>query len=254
MTTESEVPTGAGTEIVAPEPQQENPEVAAPESAEEQQPQEDADPLKAAEKRLEKERQNFQRRIDRKHAQAVEAAERARVLEARLQQYEQQRQPETPPQADVEAIAAKKAEEIASHRELSRRVQDVLSKGSALPEFQAHCNTAIEELGLLDAKGQPTPLLSVFLEADAPHEVFDHIGKNPEVAAQFDGLTPTQAARRLAKLEAEIAQAKAPKTSAAPKPLKPVTGNSSSDPDPSQMTDKQFAEWRRKQIEARYAR
>lgn len=251
MTTEAEVSPGAETEIIAPEQQLETTPEAAPETDPSEQQPEVKDPVKELETRLKTERANFDRRISRKHAEFAREKARADQFEQQLARH--QTDPAETPAVDVEALAAQKAEQITAQRELSRRVQDVLSKGSALPEFSAHCSTAIEELGLLDGKGQPTAMLSVFLEADTPHEVLDHIGKNPEVAAQFDGLTPTQAARRLVKLEAELAAAKAPKVSAAPKPLKPVGGSAGGEPDPSAMTDKQFAEWRRQQIAARRA-
>lgn len=247
MTTETNVAPGEATEINTPV-EAEIPETTAPETDPPEQPQEtEAEKEAKAIKAL-------QRRIDKRTRDLYAERAQREQLEREVAALRQPADPAETPTVDVDALAERKAAQLVEQQRLQNKVQDTLAKGRKLEGFDAACNAAIEELGLLGSKGQPTPLLAVFLEADAPHEVLYHIGKNPEVADEFSGLTPTQAARRLAKLETELAAAKAPKVSAAPKPISPVPGNSAgSDPDPSQMTDAQFAAWRKKQIAARRA-
>lgn len=246
MTEETNVAPGEATEITSPV-EAETPEITAPETEKTEQP---------AETEAEKEAKAIkalQRRIDKRTRDLyAERAQRER-LEQEVAALRQPKDPAETPEVDVEALAAQKAEQIAEQRELARKVNDTLSKGKALEGFDAACNAAIEELGLLNPKGQPTPLLKVFLEADAPHEVLYHIGRNPDVASEFEGLTPTQAARRIVKLEAEIAKAKAPQVSTAPKPLSPITPTAKTEGYSPGMSDKEFAEMRRRQIAARRA-
>jgi hypothetical protein len=247
MTTEAEVSPGVETEIHTPVAA-ETPEITAPETQVETQ----AEP-ESEEDKGDKAIKAMQKRIDRRTRDLYAERAQREQLEREVAALRQPKDPAETTEVDVEALATKKAAEIAEQRDISQRVQSMLANGKALEGFEGAVSTAVEDLGLLDSKGKPTALLKVFLEADAPHEVLYHLGRNPDVAGEFDGLTPTQAARRLAKLEVELEKAKAPKVSAAPKPLKPVNGGSTSEPDPSAMTDKQFAAWRKQQIAARRA-
>lgn len=249
MTTENVVSPGAETENTAPDIV-ENQDLTTPETSEEA-PQQAAeeDPLKAAEKRLEKERANFQRRIDRKHAQAVEAAERARVLEQRLQQYESEKPEKS--EVDVETLAQTRARELLEQQTLQRKVRDVLEKGKAIEGFDVAASAAIEELGLVDNNMRPTAHLSALLDTDAPHELLAFIGTHPEVTDSLHGLSPSQFAYRLARVETQMREAKQPQRSKAPQPLKTVAPQASS----SELSDDlPMSEWvkrREEQIKKR---
>jgi hypothetical protein len=67
-------------------------------------------------------------------------------------------------------------------------------------------------------------------------------------------MSPVQAGRAVALLEAKLAQQKAqakPEPSKVPAPIEAPRGQGRVTKDPSEMTDKEFAEWRRAQIKAR---
>lgn len=93
--------------------------------------------------------------------------------------------------------------------------------------------------------------------ADGPALAY-HLGKNLALAEQISQMSPLAQARELGRLEAKLAherqQAEEAKrrVSQAPPPTPKIDG---ADPkvekDPSEMTDVEFAKWRRKQIAAR---
>lgn len=247
MTTEEMTAPGAAVEVPAPDvPETEQPQVEGqqPETEATETPETEADKEAKALKAM-------QRRIDKRtrdlYSERAEKEQLRRELEA-LKNTGAQTQ-ETAP--DIETLATKRAREMLEQQTLQSKVRSTLEKGKTLENFDQAVNTAIEDLGLLDSQGRPTPHLAALLDVDAPHELIHYLGTNPEVADSLQGLSPSQFAYRLARVEAQMQAAKAPKVSAAPPPLKPVTGSSNADPDPSQMTDPQFAAWRKKQIEAR---
>lgn len=213
---------GAPAEQVAPVAV-ETPELTAPET----EPVQEESPEAKAEAERQKAIKNLQRRVDRKHAQAAAAEERARLaeqraaeLEARINGQPQEQEALTPEK--IIPIAQQMAQHIAEQNKLRERVGSVLNAGKSLEGFDAACNTVDEEVGFYDAKGGPSPFLREVMECDEPAKVLHHLGTNPEVASEFRGLSPTQVARKLARLEAQLSAPKEPKQSTAPKPITPV--------------------------------
>lgn len=234
---------GAPAEQVAPVVA-ETPEVATPETDQ----QEQESPEAKAEAERQRAIKNLQRRVDRKHAQAAAAEERARLAEQRAAEIEaryrgegQDQEALTPDK--VLPIAQQMAAQIAEAQQLRDRVTGVLSKGKVLEGFDAACNTVNEEVPFYDGQGRPTHFLREVLDCDSPHAVLHHLGRNPELAAEFAGLSPSKVARRLAVLEAELSKPKEPKQSTAPKPVTPVRATA----EPGGLSDSLSPEeWRRR--------
>lgn len=225
--------------IVAPEAETQNtaselaatPEVAAPESNVEQQPDESQKP---EEDPRDKTVKSLTRRVDRITAaryqaearaqQAMQDAEQLRQQLAQLQQGEQPQQERQ--QADPVALA----NEIATIREVTAKSNAVAQDGKKRFEgFDKAVSVVIEEAGPLVRPiapgaqiGRPTPLGEAILDSEDPAALLHHLGNNPDVAAELQGLTATQVARRIARIEIEIGKAKEPKQSNAPKALTPV--------------------------------
>lgn len=88
-------------------------------------------------------------------------------------------------------------------------------------------------------------------ESDVGVELAYHLGKNRTEAARIAALGPVAAARELGKLEAKLTAAPPIRSTSAPAPITPVKGAAKTEKDPSDMSSKEFAEWRRKQISAR---
>ena len=72
-----------------------------------------------------------------------------------------------------------------------------------------------------------------------------------KLAGELSEMSTIQQVRRIARLEAELGKTPEPKASTAPKPIAPVKGAGGGNKDPSQMSDAEFAQWRREQIKAR---
>lgn len=226
MSTEALVAPDAATEIPASEAVQ-TPEVTDPEASAETQPDEpqEPDPRDKAVKSL-------NRRVDRitaaryqAEARAQQASQEAEQLRQRLAQYEQGETPQ-PRQQDPLALA----NEIATIREVTAKSNAVAKDGEKRFEgFGKAVSVVIEEAGPLvvpiapgQSIGRPTPLGEAILDSEDPAAVLHYLGNNPDAAADLHGLTATQVARRIARIELEIGKAKEPKQSNAPKPITPV--------------------------------
>jgi cell pole-organizing protein PopZ len=83
-------------------------------------------------------------------------------------------------------------------------------------------------------------------ESDLGPDVAYHLGKNPGVAARIHALSPVKAALALEEIAREIAAKPQPKPSNAPAPIKPIGAASASTKSPADMTDAEYAKWRKK--------
>lgn len=220
MNTETNVAPDAATEIPASEVVQE-PEVTTPEQVEDT---EQGDPSQDADRALKK----LQRRIDRRTADLYRERAEKEQLAQRLAEMESQRQtePQKPTTGLSEADIRAKAAEIARQERFNEQCNAIVEKGKKLPEFDKALRTLVTEAGpLIDARGGPTPLMTVVLESEKPEALLHYLGSNPDVASELEGLSVTQLARRVDRIERDMAT---PKTSKAPKPLEPVRPQSSS--------------------------
>lgn len=90
------------------------------------------------------------------------------------------------------------------------------------------------------------------LESDYGPDIAYYLGSNPEEAQRISRLSSSAQHRELGKLEARLSMpAPKPKPTKAPEPIKPAGVKAKADKDPSEMSDSEFAEWRRKQIAKR---
>ena len=83
-------------------------------------------------------------------------------------------------------------------------------------------------------------------------EMAYHLANNPETASEIAGLSNRETVRRMTLLEAELKSEKAKTgksvSEAPPPPPKIPSGDKGLEKDPSDMSDGEFAKWRRKQI------
>lgn len=92
-------------------------------------------------------------------------------------------------------------------------------------------------------------------QSDVGPQMTYHLAKNPDVALEIAQLSDAQAVRRMVILEAEMKASRIkPKmvSEAPPPPPKIPAGDPAIEKDPSEMTDAEFAKWRRKQIAQRH--
>lgn len=225
--TETQVSPAPETQNPAPELAV-TPEVANPEASTEHtdEPKEQVDPADKAVKGL-------LRRVDRltaakyqEQARAQQAAQEAEQLRQRLAQYEAPSDPEQLTPERVLPLAQQMAQQMREQERTRDTVSAVLIKGKAIEGFDAACNTVNEVMPFYERNGSPSGFLRAVLEGDAPEKVLHYLGSNPDVAEELAGLSPTQVARRLDRIERKLSEPAEPKTSTAPKPVTPLRGNS----------------------------
>jgi hypothetical protein len=223
MTTENTVSPDAETQNPAPAID-ETSEVVTPETdTQTEQPETTPeDPAAKSLKRLE-------RRIDRvtaaryqAEAEREQARQESAQLRAQLQQFTQPEEQTRQPQVDPIQLA----NEIATIREITTRSNSIAKDGEAKygkAEFAQALRTVQEEAGqLFTPHGRPTAIGEAVLSAEDPAALLQHLGTNPDVAAELADLSPVQAARRIARIEIEMSKPAAPKHSNAPRPITPV--------------------------------
>jgi len=226
------------------------PEVATPESEATEQPKEPDQADKAL--------KGLHRRIDRltaaryqEQARAEQAAREAEQLRQRLAQYETAPEREELTPDKVLPIARHMAEQLKEQDKVRESVSTVLTRGKTLEGFDSACNTVNEVLPFYTNNGAPTTFLRAVLEGETPERVLHYLGTNPDVVEELAGLSPTQVARRLDRIEQKLSAPAAPQETQAPKPIAPLKGSATGTKDPSQMSDREFAEWRKRQIAQR---
>lgn len=94
------------------------------------------------------------------------------------------------------------------------------------------------------------------MSMDEGPRVAYYLGKNPETAAKLSALPPLEAAKELGRIETRLAyereQAKAKPVSKAPPPPPTIEATEPAvSKDPGDMSDAEFAKWRKRQIAQR---
>lgn len=167
-----------------------------------------------------------------------------------------QQQPEyegQPAQVDPVALAEQIANLKLEIREVSNKSNKVAEEGKKrFPDFMNSVARVQEEVGpLFDQHGRASPVADALLDCEDPAGVFDYLGKHPEIAAELAELRPAQIGLRLGRIERKLSAPAEVKETAAPKPLPALKGVATGTKDPSQMSDREFAEWRKRQIAQR---
>jgi len=219
------------------------PEVNAPEVAEEQQSktftQEELDA--AIGKRLARE----QRKWEREQAQRV--AETQTLRAAPVQSVDQFESTE----AYADALAYQKAEQLIAQREAAKQQSQVLE---SYHEREEEARSKYEDFEQV-AYNPKLPITNVMAEAiqssDIGPELAYHLGTNPKEADRISKLPPLAQAKEIGRIEAKLAaDPPVKRTSSAPAPISPVSARSTGSPaydttDPRSiktMTDSQWIE------------
>lgn len=93
-------------------------------------------------------------------------------------------------------------------------------------------------------------IAQALIDSSSPAKLMVYMAAHPEEVEKIAALNPVRQIKELDRLEAKLASA--PKVSNAPAPIKPIGGNKGTvEKDPSEMTDAEFAKWRKAQIAQR---
>jgi len=98
-------------------------------------------------------------------------------------------------------------------------------------------------------------IAQAIIDSDVPAKVMAHLTANPDEVDRIAALSPARQAAEIGKLEAKLSTTKETvkevKVSKAPAPIEPIGNKGSSTKDPQDMTDSEFAAWRKRQIAQR---
>lgn len=212
-----------------------------------------------------------QRRIDRAVRQKYEAEARVKLLEERLNAFEQRQVAPTPSKSDDSAptidkfdnfddYVAAKAEYIAkkqiestlterekrqvAEREETARKQTVESWSKRVAQATAEMPDFEDVLSSSDV-----PMTSVMqdaiMESDIGPKLAYYLASNPDEASKISQLSPIRAIAALGRLEERLENQKpAVKATSAPPPVQPVGTRAVVKKDPAKMTDAEYAKWR----------
>ena len=212
-----------------------------------------------------------QKRIDRLTRDKYRLQAELEVARRQTPQAEAQPKPATgEPKADqyksyeeyLEARAEWKAEQrvekrLGELRETAQRRAGQAEQEKLQAQWEKRVGEALatyddfEEVALSPEVPISEPMMAAILRSPKGADVAYHLGKNLDLAAQIAGLDPISAAIRIGEIAATLARPNPKKTTGAPPPINPVGGSARTTKDPSQMTDAEFAAWRREQIKRR---
>jgi hypothetical protein len=229
---------------------------------------EEAAPSEAEESPKPKKDGGFQRRISELTGQKKALEEEVNYWRSRASslpsQEAQAQKPEAPPKIEdynnleefIEAKASYAARKIVEGTltELQKQ-QAEHAKRTELEELHAKASERLEAARgkyedfdeALGSRSELSEYMSEFiLRTDDGMDVAYYLAKNPQESARIARMDDFNASLALADVRSKI---KAPvKKSNAPPPINPVKGAAKGEKDPSEMTDAEFAAWRKKQI------
>jgi hypothetical protein len=157
---------------------------------------------------------------------AKAAYEARKIVEGTLTERERKQQ-EAKQQEVYAEVNRKAAERMAEAQEKYEDFDEVMGSASELSDFM----------------GQ------FIINVPDGMDIAYYLAKNPQESARISRLDPFNASIEMADIRAKI---KAPvKKSSAPPPINPLKGKASATKDPSEMTDAEFAAWRKQQIKNR---
>lgn len=247
MTTETETGSVAGDEG-APAPEAENTATTPAETQETTTEQQEAEPEGDKPEGEEKPAKQpwFQKRI-------AQLTARTAAQEAELSALRARSEGKEPDAADIDRIATQRAAEMVQQRELLEASNRTAEKGAAEYKDWEQARTALVT-NFRDELAAKPEFLEAVTALDHGHAVFRHLGLNPEDADRILSLPSAKMGVELAKLERKLsapAETKPAPVSKAPKPIKPIAGTATPEPDPEKMDMDEWVKWRRTQLKKR---
>jgi len=212
-----------------------------------------------------------QKRIDRAVRAKYEAEARTKMLEERLAALETRQQPPPRVQEDSEPtldkfqnfdeyvsakaewIAARKIEQTLSERE-KRQVaeRDAADRQKTADSWGKRITQATAEMPDFEdvIASSDVPMTSAMqqtiMESDIGPRIAYYLAQNPDDAVKIAEMSPIRAIAALGRLEERLSQQPASKkVTSAPEPVKSLSGKASSKKNPADMSDAEYAKWRR---------
>lgn len=162
--------------------------------------------------------------------------------------------PTTPPQtqntgrtqvseAEINAMAERRAAEIAKTTAFTKACNDIYSNGKDDYQDFDQAMRTYQMLG-----GMPQPLLEIITEMPNAHKVLYKVGKDLDLAEKLVKMNPTRMAMELARVESSLSKPPVVQVSNAARPIAPVDGNNRAETNPENMTTEQWITWREAEL------
>jgi|APLak6261660231_1056022.scaffolds.fasta_scaffold00088_21 hypothetical protein len=182
-----------------------------------------------------------QKRIDKaiyeKH-QARREAEQARAEASELRARLEVGQTIDP--NDIQALVQQEAEKLRHDESFNKSCNDTYEVG--VKEFGKSFDKAMSNLSLV---GMNRDFLELVSTSDNGAKILVHLGGDLDEAERIANLSPLKMAREITKLDLQLGSEKVKKVSNAPEPIKPISGRSGGSKSPGEMTDAEYAKWRK---------
>ena len=138
--------------------------------------------------------------------------------------------------------ATKQQHEERQRQTVAEKANDIYARAEKVEGFD---RDVFDSLPITEA------VAYAIMDSDVPEKIMAHLAQNPAEANRLVALSPARQAAEIGKLEAKLSTVKDVQVSKAPAPISPVGAKGVASKDPSQMTDKEFADWRKRQIAQR---
>lgn len=212
--------------------------------------------LRQAERERDYERELRLASLQRPEAQPKPAEAKQSLKKLADFEYDEERYAEYVAEVAAEK-AAQKLEQSRTTKESERTRKEQVAK---FKELESKFKTEIEDYEDVAYYARiDDHVANLVMAMDEGPRVAYYLGKNPDVAARINSLPDNLAAVELGRIDARLAiereQAKAKPVSKAPPPPPKIDATEPAvDKDPSQMSDVEFAKWRKRQIAQRGSR
>jgi hypothetical protein len=151
----------------------------------------------------------------------------------------------------IERQAAQAAQAAMVDAQINGAIEQRFAEGTQrFPDYRE----VVGNQALPPLRGMNPPLFAAILKHPRSVEISYYLGKNPGEAYRLAGLDPLSSLTELGALVGKLPNQERRQASTAPAPPAEVGSGERAAKDPSRMTDREFAEWRRKQIQARGGR
>lgn len=153
------------------------------------------------------------------------------------------------PEAYVEALASKKAQELVEQREVQKRQAEMLE---AYHDKEEEARTKYDDFEQVayNPNLRITNVMAETIQAsDVGPDVAYYLGSNPKEADRISRLSPYLQAKEIGRIEAKLTSEPPPKkTSSAPSPISPVTARTTGSPtydttDPRSVKTMTASQW-----------
>jgi len=140
----------------------------------------------------------------------------------------------------VQALVKQEAVRLRQEETFNQACNKVYESG--LSEFKDFDKS----LSSLQLVGVSRDFLEIVADSGVGAKLIHHLGSNLDEAARITALPPAKMAREITLLETKLASQKK-QISNAPEPIKPISAIGNNPKSYDQMTDREFAEFRRKE-------